>query len=334
MVDGKRVSRLFATQAEAESFRMELAHGTSIGATVANESFGHVVKAWLTHVEQTKDPRTFDTYSWAVGPFEQLYSVPAHNIRTLHLQTVVDGQTGRKAQMGHDKIKQCLKWAKRMGMVHTDASAEMERPKHVAKPIEVFDLDEVAAILDAAEHLREAAAIRLALSVGLRFGEMLALQWGDWSGHELSIQRQASDRNGHLTIKAPKRESVRTIPLSDSVVEALEQRNRDRMAEGLAGSEWIFPTRRGGIQYRANFAHKTWRPLIRAAGLKPRGFHHCRHTAASLMLNNGVPITTVARILGHRDPATTLSTYAHLMTSDLEQHRNCFDAVIPAKTGS
>lgn len=327
MVRGERVSRTFATQAEAEAYRQEIADSLSGGITISSESFGAVVAAWLSHVAATKDTRTHDAYSYAVDSFAKIFAMPAGNVRSVHLQTVLDTLDGRKAQVAHDKIRQCLRWAVRMQALPSDPSEAITRPAHDRKTIEVFSADDVKAILTGSAHLRFAAAIRLALSVGLRGGELWALKWSDWTGTELRIQRQASERSGTITLKPPKRNSIRTIALPDSVLEALEIRQSASLREGFAACEWIFPDTRGNVVRRTNFGRRTWHPLLKGLKIRVRGFHHCRHTAASLLLNNGVPITAVARTLGHKDPATTLSIYAHLMTDDLSRHRNRFDAV-------
>ncbi|MCA9038389.1 MAG: tyrosine-type recombinase/integrase [Planctomycetaceae bacterium] len=66
---------------------------------------------------------------------------------------------------------------------------------------------------------------------------------------------------------------------------------------------------------RSNFSARCWKPILKSAGLSPRGFHHCRHTAATMMLSNGVPITAVAKTPGDMDAATTLGIYVRLMTT-------------------
>lgn len=64
---------------------------------------------------------------------------------------------------------------------------------------------------------------------------------------------------------------------------------------------------------RSNFGHRHWRPLLKKLGIPHRGLHHARHTAASLLLGNGVPVHIVSRMLGHAAPSITLDVYAHLM---------------------
>ncbi|MEQ9407717.1 MAG: site-specific integrase [Fuerstiella sp.] len=321
---------MFATRAEAESFRVEMVQSIATGTEITNDTLGFIVESWLDQIRATKDKNTHTAYSYSVAPFAQLYDVPAMDIRPFNLQKVLNGLTGRRAQMSHDKIRQCLQWAVRFGLLPSDPSSGLDRPHHERQAIEVFTDEEVRKILAESQHHRFHAAVRLALSVGLRGGEVWGLKWSDWDGTELKIQRQATEHAGIVRIKIPKKNSVRTVSLPDSVVQALEVWNRQRVSEGFAGCEWIFPDSQGNVTRRSNFSSRTWRPLLKACHLRVRGFHHCRHTAATMMLNHNVPITSVARTLGHKDAATTLSIYAHLMTSELDRHRNRFDEVISA----
>ena len=327
MVRGKRLAKTFDTKSEADAWRIEVSDNALQEGRLHADAFGAVLQHWLAHIQATKDQNTFSAYDYAVQPFTKLGNVQAFSLRTINLQSVLDGLSGRTAQMAHDKIRQCVRWAIKMGMMASDPTEHLERPKHERESIEVFTLAEIPRILEEAEHLKFHGAILLALSCGLRGGEIWGLQWSDWKGNELSINRQSAERSGIVQVKPPKRNSSRTIALPDSVVAAFEARNSARVREGLAGCEWIFPDSRGNVTRRTNFAARTWKPLLKRAGVAARGFHHCRHTAASVLLNSGVPITVVARILGHKDAATTLAIYAHLMTSELGVHRNVFDRV-------
>ena len=69
--------------------------------------------------------------------------------------------------------------------------------------------------------------------------------------------------------------------------------------------------------------------MAKKRNIRTRGFHHVRHTAATLLLNSGgVPLPVVSKILGHKSPKITLEIYAHVMTADIGRHRNAFDQVL------
>jgi integrase len=146
----------------------------------------------------------------------------------------------------------------------------------------------------------------------------------------LTIQRQACESAGKLEIKAPKTAAgVRRILLPDSIVDALAVRRAKSLKEGLAKSLWIFPGADGAPTRRSKFGFRAWKQTLAALKIRHRGFHHARHTAATLLLNAGaVPLAVVSKMLGHASPKITLETYAHVMIADLATHRNAFDRVV------
>jgi len=164
----------------------------------------------------------------------------------------------------------------------------------------------------------------------LRGGELWGLQWLDLRGNELTVQRQACEVNGSLEIKTPKTASgIRRILLPDSVIGAIGEHRKAMLKEGNAGSAWMFPQKNGRTTRRSLFGATVWKPLLDECGIDHRGFHHARHTAATMLLNSGaVPLPVVSKMLGHASPRITLETYSHCMTSDLERHRNAFDGII------
>jgi integrase len=68
--------------------------------------------------------------------------------------------------------------------------------------------------------------------------------------------------------------------------------------------------------WRTTFINQHWKPLLKGAGVEYKVFHTCRHQLASTLLSKGLPITAVARFMGH-DERTLLSTYSHLMPDQM-----------------
>ena len=106
--------------------------------------------------------------------------------------------------------------------------------------------------------------------------------------------------------------SRREIPLPEPVLRALLRRALRAVGEGAAvrDSPLVFPTRKGTPVGTSGFAARVWKPLLVRIGLEIRGLHSGRHTSATLLLRRGVPMHMVARILGHKDPATTVKNAA------------------------
>ena len=153
----------------------------------------------------------------------------------------------------------------------------------------------------------------------MRQGELFGLHWADIDFEAMTarVERQAVESRGCVKIKPPKTKAGRrTLTLSAPVVSALSDRRRLAMAEGHAGSNFVFTNQRGGVVRRSNFGNRHWRKLLERLSLEHRGFHHCRHTAATLMLAGGVPLHVVSRVLGHSKPSITLDLYAHYIEAD------------------
>ena len=146
----------------------------------------------------------------------------------------------------------------------------------------------------------------------MRSGELLGLQWGDidWRGRTLTVTRNIVQ--GLLT--TPKNHQRRRVDVSHQLLVALRLwRRRQRAAwlnVGRPRPEWVFSSVTGTALDESN-VRKTFNRLLDAAGLRRRGPHQMRHTFASLLLQEGAPITYVSQQLGHRDPSITLRVYAH-----------------------
>lgn len=116
----------------------------------------------------------------------------------------------------------------------------------------------------------------------------------------------------------PSAAGRRTIVLPQPLVAALRRQRTDQHQERLtAGSLWtdtvmVFTTERGTpIDPRAD--HRRWRELLVRAGVRPARLHDARHTAATLLLAQGVPARVAMQILGHSQITLTLGTYSHVV---------------------
>lgn len=153
-------------------------------------------------------------------------------------------------------------------------------------------------------------------SLGLRINEALALEWKDIDLAKGLIQVRGSlvDVPGRkIEKRAPKtKSSVRTIPISEELrrdfVALREFRGHDRGP--------VFQTSAGSWTFKGNLQKRWWLPLRKSCGLEPSGFHRARHTAASIAVAQGEPVTAVAKMLGHKNPQITLSVYAHFVPDD------------------
>jgi integrase len=185
----------------------------------------------------------------------------------------------------------------------------------------VLDESQVTQFLVAAQNSPYLALYHLAVTTGMRLGELFGLKWSDlqWMSGTLLVQRQLQRvrRQGWSFVEPKTRSGRRAIKLGENTLQSLRvHKSRQELAKALAGSEWkdhdlIFPTTIGTPGDASNM-RIDFKRVLQQAGLPGIRFHDLRHTAASLMLNHGVPAIVVSKILGHSKPSITLDVYGHL----------------------
>ena len=137
--------------------------------------------------------------------------------------------------------------------------------------------------------LRQVAMVRLLLLTGCRKTEILTLRWSDY-------------REGHLFLRDSKT-GPRTVWLSQPAREVLDGLDRT--------GQWVFPAARGRGPRNKGWLERFWDDVRAEAGLNGVRLHDLRHTHASVALRQGETVLTIARLLGHGNPETTLK-YTHL----------------------
>jgi len=131
----------------------------------------------------------------------------------------------------------------------------------------------------------------------------------------LTVQRTLLDVNRHLEVGEPKTaRSRRRVDLPAFAVETLRA-HRDRLGAIPHPTAWVFTDTAGGPLRKSNLTRRSFKPLLKRAGLRPIRFHDLRHTAASLMLAANVHPKIVQERLGHASIAMTLDVYPHLIPS-------------------
>ena len=199
------------------------------------------------------------------------------------------------------------------------AAAVKAPPKRKTKSKEVFNIDEVRSLLSAVKGDRIEVAIHIALTLGTRRGEILGLQWGDidFDDQTLKVRRTLKRRNGHGIVLDPPKTAAgaRKLPLTDDLTDALRSHRRTQSEERLAAGEawqdddFVFTTTIGTPVEPRNF-ERSWKALCAKANVPAYNFHTTRHTAATTMLNVGVPPESITKILGHSSVAVTADLYA------------------------
>jgi integrase len=244
-------------------------------------------------------------------------------VETLSAAGKRDGKSGlspRSIQITVGVLKASTAWALRSGLLGRDPLAGYRRPRAQSPTMSAWDVSEAREFLSAVMEDRMAFAYALLLTRGLRRGELCGLKWSDVD-LDLGVLRIVRTRilvDGRPAESLPKTAAGRrTIPLDTHLVTLLRKHRTRQAQEKLAAGEaysdegWLVADELGNPYYPDTIS-EWFDDHSRAAGLRRIRLHDTRHTAASLMLAEGVPVKVVADMLGH-DPRTTLSTYAHVI---------------------
>ncbi len=234
---------------------------------------------------------------------------PEH-LEAFYRDQLAGGLSGTTVLHMHRIISRALKIAHRRGRVARNVATLVDAPQPNRR-IPAAAVDE-----------RNAARWSVALSLGLRQGEALGLQWStiDLERGTLAVKQALQrKRGGGLTLAPPKSNAGRrTILLPAPLITQLREhraaQNRERLA---AGSMWqdldfVFTTPRGTPLDPRN-DHRAWHELLEKAGVRRARLHDARHTAATLLLAQGVPARVAMQILGHSQITLTLGTYSHVV---------------------
>jgi integrase len=192
-------------------------------------------------------------------------------------------------------------------------------------------VSEARALLKQVDGHRLGSLFTVALSLGLRQGECVGLKWSDvdLEAGTLSVMRQATRTNEHVEAEGdPKtRRSRRSLILPRVCVEQLLRHRRLQEAERAKADEWsngewidrdlVWPSTRGTPLSPSNL-RRLLRRQCEQAGIRQVTFHTLRHSAATLLLAQGVPSAMILDVLGHQD-VRMLRRYQHV-TDSLRQH--------------
>jgi integrase len=209
---------------------------------------------------------------------------------------------------------------------------QLPRGRAPDEAMTVLTRDEFAQKLLPAVAPGHRAIVCLAAGCGLRWGEAAGLDWAaiDLAGAELHVRQVAVELSGRLMLRPyPKsRAGRRTVPMPAFVVDALTA------TEGRTGL--VAGTRAGTPLRRSNFRRSVWVPAVEASGLPADlRYHDLRHSYATWLVSDGVPINVVSRLMGHEQITTTLNRYTH-DARDYEdlQVRKVFDVLTPDESPS
>ncbi|MGH7642843.1 MAG: tyrosine-type recombinase/integrase [Candidatus Dormibacteria bacterium] len=327
MVAGERVYLRGRTQREVADKLLLARQPGGVEPRPRRVSLARFADEWLTSVRPALRPRTWERYRQLLEghalPF--LGRLALTDLRPYHLQQLYQdrlatGLSPTTVRHLHTVLHTLLERGVRWELVPRNVARLVDPPRAVANEMRFFDREQAQRFLDAVAGDPMEGLYVLALTTGLRQGELFALRWKDVDLERgvIAVTGSAQRSPEGLSIAEPKTaRSRRQVICSQLALRALRRHRAWQDAQRIeAGSIWtehglVFPNRAGGLMEGQNLLRRSFYPLLAAAGLPRIRFHDLRHTAATLLLAEGVHPRIAADLLGHSSPQLVLERYAH-----------------------
>jgi integrase len=236
------------------------------------------------------------------------------------LNKKASGLSPRSVEYLRSVLRQALNHAVRWGLVTRNVAALTDRPRPVHREVRPLNAEQAQHFLAHVRGDRLEALYVLALTTGMRQGELLGLRWEDVDlAHGfLHVRRSLARIGGEFLLSQPKTGgSVRKLgPLPATLTETLRAHRARQTVEQLAAPTWnewglVFTTPTGSPLHSKSVTG-AFQAHVAAAGLPRQRFHDLRHGCASLLMAQGVHPRVVMEVLGHSTISTTMNVYSHV----------------------
>ena len=345
-IQGQRVTKYFNTQREGLDWLHSMRNQINAGLTLdgAQKTLSEFLEQWLGSIRVSVKVKTHSQYKQIVRMHitPTLGSIKLKDLRPDQIQALYNkkldsGISARTLLLVHTVLRQSLKQALKWGTIGRNPTDAITRPKVIRAEMLTFTEDQARTFISLAETTRYGALFNLALHTGMRQGELLGLKWIDldWVKRKLQVRRQIQRIPGQgLSFVEPKSAAGRrAISLSKNMVERMRKHyNEQSTIRENAGIKWqendlVFPTTLGTPMHPTSM-YKDFKALLAKNDLPNIRFHDLRHTAATLMLQQGIHPKVVQERLGHADITLTLNTYSHVLPSMQEDAAEKLDELL------
>ena len=252
-------------------------------------------------------------------PVQQLTPV---QVQGLYSQLEKKGLSARSIRYVHTTLREALQYAYQAQYIAKNVADLVSPPKQGKHKTSVYTEKMVIEMLRCAEDTEMEIPLVIAVELGLRRGELLALKWSDidWEKRTIEIQRNLVCIDKEYIFGDTKTKSgQRSLLLSEPLLKRLDKHRRDQnkirllLGSGYQNQDLIYCKKDGSPYHAGTLSHK-FKTFLEKNKLSRIRFHDLRHTNATLLLQYGVPAKIASQRLGHANIAITLDTYSHVST--------------------
>jgi len=297
--------------------------------------FVDYMEKWLDIIKSSVAVPTFASYSTTVkkivAPYFREKEVTLKNLTAKDIQEFYLSELERVSPSSvihyHANIHKALKYAVKIDLIDVNPADKVERPKKDRYVGSFYDADEVNALFEAAKGSKLELPILFGAFYGLRRSEAIGLKWDaiDFDQNTITIRHTVTscDLDGKRVLVASDttktKSSMRTLPLVPFMRERLltlkeeQQENRRLCGRSYIKEylEYVCVNEIGDL-IKPHYVTESFPKLLKTNGMRQIRYHDLRHSCASLLLANGVPMKQIQEWLGHSDFSTTANIYAHL----------------------
>jgi integrase len=344
LANGKRKAFYADTRQEAARLLAAALRDRDVGVPIVGEkqTVDSYLTQWLSDIKPTIRVRSWIRYEEAVRlhVLPTLGRTPLARVSPQHVQALYTAKLGEGLAPGtvariHAVLRRAFGEAARIGIVQRNVVALVRPPRPVRHEMHVLTPDQGRILLAAVVDEPLEALYVLALTTGMRRGELLALHWADVDLDAGFVQVRFTVQHiagAQVLFSPPKTaRSRRKVALSARAVAALQKhQQRQEHQRSVIGAAWqendlVFPNAIGEPLRGNHLLQRNFSPIFTRAGLPQMRFHDLRHTAATLMLIQGIHPKIVSEMLGHSTVSMTLDTYSHVLPDMQRDATAAFD---------
>jgi integrase len=330
--DGKRRYVYGKTEKEAREKLRDAQYAEKQGmlATGPKQTLKHYLEYWIEDVHKPtirvssyiRYRTILENHLLPTLGHIQLGKLTIQHVQKLYASKLKEGLSARTIHLIHAVLHKALENAVRENLVSRNIGDFVTLPRSTKYEVQTLTNEQAHVFLQAVRGQQLEALLTLALTTGMRHGEMLGLRWSDinFEGRSLQVRRTVSRIGGHGYVEAePKTpNSRRKITLPQFVIDVLKQHRTHQLETRLSvGDAWqdrdlVFCNTRGGFLDSGRNLKK-FQALLAEVGLPQMRLHDLRHSAATLLLGMGVHPKVVQELLGHSHIGLTMDTYSHVL---------------------